>query len=77
VAYNEHINNHRGILMHSSNRISDQFSDTYIQAREARALAVSLEANPNDVQASKQWHLIADRLFEAVELFDKMTTRTR
>lgn len=62
--------------MHSSNRISDQYSDTYIQAREARALAVSLEANPNDQEASKQWHLIADSLFEAVELFDKMATRS-
>lgn len=62
--------------MHSSNRISDQFSDTYIQAREARELAVSLESNPNDQEASKQWHLIADSLFEAVELFDKMATRS-
>jgi hypothetical protein len=62
--------------MFTSNRISDQFSDTYIQAREARSLAVSLETNPNDAEASKQWHLIADRLFEAVELFDKMATRS-
>ena len=62
--------------MNSSNHISDQYSDTYIQAREARALAVSLEANPNDQEASKQWHLIADSLFEAVELFDKMATRS-
>ena len=62
--------------MHSSNHISDQFNATYIQAREARDLAVSLESNPNDAQASKQWHLIADRLFEAVELFDKMATRS-
>ena len=62
--------------MHSSNRISDQFNDTYIQAREARDLAVSLESDPNDAQASKQWHLIADRLFEAVDLFDKMATRS-
>jgi len=63
-------------IMHSSNRISDQFSDTYIQAREARALAVSLESNTNDQEASKQWHLIADSLFEAVELFDKMANRS-
>lgn len=61
--------------MNNSNRISDQYSDTYIQAREARALAVSLEDNPNDQEASKQWHLIADSLFHAVELFDKMTTQ--
>ena len=60
--------------MHSFNRISGQFNDTYIQAREARSLAVSLENSPNDQKASKQWHLIADRLFEAVELFDKMST---
>lgn len=62
--------------MNSSNRVADQFSNTYIQAREARALAVSLESNPNDHEASKQWHLIADSLFEAVELFDKMATRS-
>ena len=62
--------------MHSSIRISDQFSDTFFQAREARELAVSLESNPNDQEASKQWHLIADSLFEAVELFDKMATRS-
>jgi len=62
--------------MHGSNRISDQFSNTYIQAREARELAVSLEANPNDIQASKKWHLIADSLFEAVEMYDSMITRS-
>lgn len=61
--------------MNSSNRVADQFSNTYIQAREARALAVSLESNSNDHEASKQWHLIADSLFEAVELFDKMVTQ--
>ena len=60
--------------MNSSNRIADQFNDTYAQAREARELAVSLESDPNSQVASKQWHLIADSLFEAVELFDKMTT---
>ena len=60
--------------MHSSNRISDQFNNTYTQAREARELAVSLESSPNDQEASKQWHLIADSLFEAVALYDKMTT---
>lgn len=62
--------------MSSSNRIYDQFSDIYIQAREARTFAFSLEANPNDQEASKQWHLISDRLFEAVELFDKMATQS-
>ena len=62
--------------MHSSNRISDQFNTIYIQAQEARALAVFLEADPNDQEASKQWHLIADSLFEAVVLHDKMATRT-
>lgn len=62
--------------MFTSNRISDQFSDTYIQAHEARDLAVSLEDNPNDQAASKQWHLIADSLFEAVALYDKMATRS-
>ena len=63
--------------MYSSNHIADQFSDTYIQARKARSLAVSLESNPNDQEASKQWHLIADSLFEAVALYDKMATLSR
>ena len=63
--------------MYSSNHIADQFSDTYIQARAARSLAVSLESNPNDQEASKQWHLIADSLFEAVALYDKMATLSR
>jgi len=58
------------------NKIADQMSDTYIQAREARAFAVSLEVSPNDQEAAKQWHLIADRLFEAVDLFDRMATRS-
>ena len=62
--------------MHSSNRISDQFNNTYTQAREARELAVSLESSPNDAEASKQWHLIADSLFEAVALYDKMATES-
>lgn len=62
--------------MNSSNRIYDQFSDIYIQARQARAFAFSLEANPNDQESSKHWHLIADRLFEAVEVFDKMASQS-
>lgn len=62
--------------MYSSNHISDQFNDTYVHARGARAMAILLESNPNDAQASKQWHLIADSLFEAVAVYDKMATRS-
>ena len=48
------------------------FNDTYDKAKQARRMAEYLERFPNDGQAAQQWHLIADSLFEAVELFDKM-----
>lgn len=52
------------------------FNDTYQQAKQARGLAEYLENTPNDTPQAKKWHLIADRLFEAVELFDTMATQS-
>jgi hypothetical protein len=46
----------------------------YNEAIKARQMGVYLDDNPNDQEAAKQWHLIADSLFEAVALYDKMTT---
>jgi hypothetical protein len=59
-----------------SNESFDLFNDTYNNAVKARQMGVYLDTQPNDVQAAQQWHLIADRLFEAIELFDKMTTES-
>jgi endo-beta-N-acetylglucosaminidase D len=59
-----------------ANKVADKINDTHTQAKEARAFAVSLEANPNDVEASKQWHAIADCLFDAVAIYDKMANRS-
>lgn len=55
-----------------SNESFDLCNDTYNNAVKARQMGAYLDTQPNDVQAAKQWHLIADRLFEAVELYDKM-----
>lgn len=55
-----------------SNESFDLFNDTYNNAVKARQMGVYLDTQPNDAQAAQQWHLIADRLFEAVELHDKM-----
>lgn len=52
------------------------FNGIYQQAKQARALAEYLENTPNDTSQAKKWHLIADRLFEAVELFDTMATQS-
>lgn len=60
------------LLSHES---FDLFNDTYKNAVKARQMAVYLDTQPNDAQAAQQWHLIADRLFEAVELHDKMAHR--
>lgn len=57
-----------------SNESFDLFNDTYNNAVKARQMAVYLDTQPNDAQAAKQWHLIADSLFEAIELFDEMVT---
>jgi hypothetical protein len=52
----------------------DLFNDTYNNAVKARQMGVYLDTQPNDQKAAKKWHLIADSLFEAVALYDKMTT---
>ena len=48
--------------------------DTYNNAVKTRQMGAYLDTIPNDAKAAQQWHLIADRLFEAVELFDKLPT---
>jgi hypothetical protein len=59
-----------------SNESFDLFNDTYNNAVKARQMGVYLDTQPNDAEASKQWHLIADSLFEAVALCDKMATES-
>ena len=53
---------------------AEKFNDLYAQAKEAREFAVGLENDPNNQEASKKWHLIADALMEAVSIYDGMTT---
>lgn len=60
----------------NSNDASSLFNDTYDKAKQARRMAEYLGRFPSDGQTAQQWHLIADSLFEAVELFDKMATRS-
>jgi hypothetical protein len=59
-----------------SNESFDLFNDTYNNAVKARQMGVYLDTQPNDQEAAKQWHLIADSLFEAVALYDKMATES-
>jgi hypothetical protein len=59
----------------TSNEASDMANTTYNAAIKARQMGVYLDTQPNDKEAAKQWQLIADSLFEAVELYDKMVTR--
>lgn len=56
----------------TSNEATNMANNTYNEAVKARSMGVYLDANPNDREAAKQWHLIADSLFEAVALYDKM-----
>lgn len=60
----------------NSNESFSMFNDVYDKAKQARRMAEYLERFPNDGQTAQQWHLIADSLFEAVELFDKMATQS-
>ena len=53
--------------------IFEKFNDIYIQARDVRAFAVSLESDVNNKKAAQKWHLIADSLFDAVGVWDAMT----
>lgn len=59
----------------TANRFSDLANDAYTYARECRAMAVSLEATER--KASRAWHALADRLYEAVEQADDMTEAKR
>ena len=59
----------------TSNEASNMANTIYNEAIKARQMGVYLDDNPNDQEAAKQWHLIADSLFEAVALYDKMATR--
>lgn len=56
----------------TSKQYTDFNNAAYTHAKEARAFAASLDNEPNDSVAARQWHLIADSLFEAVERFDAM-----
>ena len=60
----------------TSNQASDLANDAHAQASKARSMAVYLENDKSCQEAAKQWHLIADSLFEAVSIYDKMATRS-
>jgi hypothetical protein len=60
----------------TSNEATDMANTTYNEAIKARQMGVYLDTQPNDQETAKQWHLIADSLFEAVALYDKMATRS-
>ena len=53
---------------------AEKFNDLYVQAKETREFAVSLENDPNNQEASKKWHFIADAMMEAVALYDSMVS---
>ena len=57
-------------------KINEQFNDIHAQAQAARNHAVYCEENGHDKQSTQHWHNIADKLFEAVELFDAMTIKS-
>jgi hypothetical protein len=60
--------------MQSLQHTADKFNALYVQAKETREFAVSLESEPNNQEASKHWHEIADALMEAVSIYDGMVT---
>jgi len=53
---------------------AEKFNNLYAQAKEARKFAVGLENDPNNQEASRKWHLIADALMDAVSIYDGMVT---
>ena len=59
----------------TSNETSNMANTVYNEAIKARQMGVYLDDNPNDQEAAKKWHLIADSLFEAVALYDKMVAQ--
>jgi hypothetical protein len=60
----------------TSNQAADLANDAHAHAQKARSMAVYLDSDANSQEAAKQWHFIADSLFEAVALYDKMATRS-
>jgi hypothetical protein len=60
--------------MQSLQHTAEKFNDLYVQAKEMREFAVSLEIDPNNIEAAKHWHAIADALMEAVSIYDEMVT---
>lgn len=58
----------------TSNEATNMANTTYNEAIKARQMGAYLDTQPNAAQAAKQWHLIADSLFEAVETYDRMVT---
>lgn len=58
--------------MSGSDMATEMANNAYLDARKARAHAVSLESEPNAAAACKAWHLVADALHEAAALIDAM-----
>lgn len=58
-----------------NNEAFDLVNESYNNAVKARQMGVYLDTIPNDAKAAEQWHLIADSLFEAVALYDKMAAQ--
>ena len=54
----------------TANQATDTLNNLYAQAKQFRAFAVQLEANPNDSKAAIMWHHMADHLFDAVNTYD-------
>lgn len=59
----------------TSHQATESVNSLYIQARQFRAFAVSLEKEPNDVNASLMWHHMADSLFDAVNTYDSALSK--
>jgi hypothetical protein len=63
--------------MQSLQQTAEKFNDLYVQAKEMREFAVSLEGSPMHRYKGAQaehWHAIADALMEAVSIYDDMVT---
>ena len=58
--------------MRNLQHTAEKFNDLYVQAKEMREFAASLENDPNNQDAAKHWHSIADALMEAVSIYDDM-----
>ena len=62
--------------MQSLQQTSELFNDLYVQAKEMREFAESLESAQHryKVAQAEHWHVIADALMEAVSIYDEMVT---